>query len=60
MNKPHSNTGNRHAAKPPTKMVRMRIPLTDHEEFERLAGGGGRLLSKWLLQAAKEKAIREM
>lgn len=55
----HANKGNRYAAKPLRKRVELKIPLTDYEEFERLAGGGSRLLSKWLLQAAKEKADRE-
>ena len=60
MDNPHHLTGKRNAAKPPRKRVEIKIPLTDHEEFERLAGGGGRLLSKWILQAAKEKAAREL
>ena len=60
MLKPHHLTGKRNAAKPPRKRVEIKIPLTDYEEFERLAGGKGRILNKWILQAAKEKAAREI
>jgi hypothetical protein len=59
--KPHANKGNSHAAKPfKTQARTMRFAETDWQEFERLAGGSGRILTKWILQAAKEKAGREM
>jgi len=58
--KPRKNKGNRHAAKPPTDVIYLRCDKELKREFEQLAGGSGRVLNKWLLQAAKEKASREM
>lgn len=51
--KPHSNKGNRYAAKPPTRLQSLRIPETDYQEFIRQAGGNGRKLTKWILQKLK-------
>jgi len=53
MSKKTYNLGNRHAAKPPTKSKTMRFLKSDWEEFERLAGGNGRILNKWILQKLK-------
>ena len=54
---PHHNTGKRNAAKPSRKRVELKIPLTDYEEFERLAGGGGRILNKWILSTLNNAKI---
>lgn len=54
MNKTHGNTGKRYAAKPFKTLGRtMRFAESDWQEFERLAGGKGRILNKWILQKLK-------
>ena len=54
MTKTHGNTGKRNAAKQFKTLSRtMRFAESDWKEFERLAGGKGRILNKWILQKLK-------
>lgn len=41
----------------PTQARTMRFAESDWQEFERLAGGSGRALNKWILETLKNATI---
>jgi len=55
---PHHNTGKRHAAKPPTTKITMRVPDDELARLESLAGGKGRVLNKWILEQLKKEQCK--